>query len=60
MSILTPSERKLLSETAWKVRENAKVRGKTRVGCAAIGNDDIVYSGCNIDSASARMTFTQR
>jgi cytidine deaminase len=49
MAVLNITERHLLSETAWKVRNNARIRGTTQVGCAAIGSDDVIYAGCNIE-----------
>jgi cytidine deaminase len=49
MASLANSVHQSLSEAAWRVREHARVRGNTRVGCAAIGSDEIIYSGCNIE-----------
>ena len=37
-----------LSNTAWKFSENARVLGKTRVGCAVLSNGEI-FGGCNIE-----------
>lgn len=37
-----------LSQHAWKTRENADAR-KTKVGCALLGSDGKVYTGCNIE-----------
>jgi cytidine deaminase len=38
-----------LAEAAWEVRKNAHVIGTTTVGCAAIGSDGQIYSGCNVE-----------
>jgi cytidine deaminase len=40
---------KMLSEEAWKVRENARIIGKTKVGAAAITKKNNIYVGCNIE-----------
>lgn len=40
---------KELSYIAWKVRENAFLIGKTKVGAALLGEDKIIYSGCNVE-----------
>ena len=37
-----------LSALAWATRTNAVVR-KTKVGCAIVGIDNKLYSGCNIE-----------
>lgn len=37
-----------LSQLAWKARENAQAR-KTKVGCALLGMNGMVYYGCNIE-----------
>jgi cytidine deaminase len=38
-----------LAEAAWQVRENARVVGRTKVGCAILGRDGRVFSGCNVE-----------
>lgn len=38
-----------LSTSAWEARENARVHGPTRVGCAALTGDDAIYPGCNVE-----------
>lgn len=38
-----------LSEMAWKARDNARILGKTRVGCALLTTDGKYYSGCNVE-----------
>ena len=37
-----------LSSVAWKFSENARVLGKTRVGCAVLSGKEI-FGGCNIE-----------
>lgn len=49
MGDLDPEQHKKLSEAAWAVRENARIYGPTRVGCAALADDGLVYVGCNIE-----------
>lgn len=49
MSPLDADHLMLLSETAWKAREHARVYGPTRVGCAALASNGQVFSGCNIE-----------
>jgi cytidine deaminase len=38
-----------LSVAAWAARENAKLYGKTKVGCAVLSQQENVYAGCNIE-----------
>lgn len=38
-----------LSDIAWAVRENARILGKTRVGCACVTMNNRYFSGCNIE-----------
>lgn len=49
MGDLDPEQHKTLSEAAWRVRDNARIYGSTRVGCAALADDGLVYVGCNIE-----------
>ena len=37
-----------LSDIAWKYRENSRVLGKTKVGCAVLSGKEI-FGGCNIE-----------
>ena len=39
---------KQLSVTAWKFSKNARVLGKTKVGCAVLSGKEI-FGGCNIE-----------
>lgn len=34
---------------AWKVRENARVLGKTKVGCAVLSAEGNIVTGCNVE-----------
>ena len=38
-----------LSQAAWKVRDNAFLIGKTKVGAALYSSNGNVYAGCNIE-----------
>lgn len=38
-----------LSGLAWKARENSRILGKTKVGCALLSGNGNYYSGCNIE-----------
>jgi len=38
-----------LSTLAWKARNNARLIGKTAVGCAVLSKEHHFYSGCNIE-----------
>ena len=38
-----------LSKAAWKVRENAFVLGKTKVGAAVFSENGNIYVGCNVE-----------
>ena len=38
-----------LSELAWRARGNARLIGKTKVGCAVLSKERNFYSGCNIE-----------
>lgn len=49
MTILNAQQLKLMSEAAWRARENAKVYGPTRVGCATLASNGHIFSGCNIE-----------
>ena len=46
-----PSEPDLeeLARMAWEIRESAYVIGPTKVGCAVLGVNGKVYSGCNVE-----------
>jgi cytidine deaminase len=39
----------VLAKAAWSVRDNARVLGKTRVGCAARSSNGEVWVGCNVE-----------
>lgn len=51
MALPTHIQSKLqeLSAIAWDVREKAYIIGKTKVGCAILAEDGIVYAGCNVE-----------
>jgi len=38
-----------IAEVAWKIRDNAFIFGKTKVGAAAIGSNGKTYLGCNVE-----------
>jgi cytidine deaminase len=38
-----------LSRAAWEVRMQAHVIGPTKVGCAVLGRDGQIYTGCNVE-----------
>ena len=38
-----------LSQAAWEVRNYSHVIGPTRVGCAVLGTDGKIYTGCNVE-----------
>lgn len=38
-----------LIKQAWKVRENAFILGKTKVGAALISENGNIYCGCNVE-----------
>jgi cytidine deaminase len=38
-----------LGEAAWRVRENARVHGPTRVGAAVLTAGGEIYVGCNVE-----------
>lgn len=38
-----------LSESAWNVRENASVLGTTKVGCALLTDEGLIFAGCNVE-----------
>lgn len=38
-----------LSKSAWKVRENASIIGKTKVGAAVLDDQKHIHLGCNIE-----------
>jgi cytidine deaminase len=40
---------KALAAAAWEVRNNAHVIGPTKVGCALLGADGQIYTGCNVE-----------
>ena len=49
MNAISEDERKTLSEAAWSVRGNARLHGRTPVGCAVLSDDGQVFAGCNIE-----------
>jgi cytidine deaminase len=49
MTSLDLEQRRALSSAAWKARGRARIHGPTRVGCAALGSDGLIFSGCNIE-----------
>jgi cytidine deaminase len=38
-----------LAGKAWKVRENSHTFGGTKVGCALLSNDGLIFTGCNVE-----------
>ena len=38
-----------LAGAAWRIRENAYVLGKTKVGCAILSSDGRIFEGCNVE-----------
>lgn len=38
-----------LAEVAWRARENARILGKTKVGCAVLESDGRLFAGCNVE-----------
>lgn len=40
---------RVLGDAAWKVRENARVHGPTRVGAAVLTSSGDLYVGCNVE-----------
>ena len=38
-----------LAAVAWRIRENAYVLGKTKVGCAVLSDNGRVFEGCNVE-----------
>jgi cytidine deaminase len=40
---------KILSYSAWTVRENAFILGKTKVGAAVLSENNKIYVGCNVE-----------
>lgn len=38
-----------LAKQAWRVRDNARLYGKTKVGAAALSSGGCFYVGCNIE-----------
>lgn len=40
---------KELAKTAWAARESAYSRGGTKVGCAVITAEGLIFSGCNVE-----------
>ncbi|MFG2377288.1 cytidine deaminase family protein [Streptomyces sp. NPDC048504] len=49
MSNISAEILQALSREAWAARNNARVHGPTRVGCAALSEDGQIFSGCNIE-----------
>lgn len=43
------NNRSKLTESAWRVRENAHILGKTKVGAAALSMQGNIFTGCNIE-----------
>ncbi len=39
----------LLGEAAWRVREQARILGKTKVGAAVLAGDSRIHVGCNVE-----------
>ena len=48
-SLIKNIDWKSLSKEAWRVRENAEILGKTKVGSALFSKEGNIYSGCNIE-----------
>lgn len=46
---VTISEWNALSAGAWMVREQARVIGPTRVGCAVLDDEGMFHAGCNVE-----------
>jgi cytidine deaminase len=46
---ITKNQLSALSKAAWKVRENAYILGKTKVGAAAMSADGTIFVGCNVE-----------
>lgn len=38
-----------LAQAAWRVRENAHIFGRTKVGAAALSADGEIFVGCNVE-----------
>lgn len=38
-----------LAEAAWNIRTHAYIFGNTKVGCAVLGSNGQIYTGCNIE-----------
>jgi cytidine deaminase len=38
-----------LASAAWRIRENAYVLGKTKVGCAVLSSRGTIFEGCNVE-----------
>lgn len=38
-----------LARRAWEVRSNARILGRTAVGCVVLGASGKLYAGCNIE-----------
>lgn len=47
--IVAEAQLRMLTEAAWKVRENAYILGKTKVGAAAMSSSGSIFVGCNIE-----------
>ncbi len=38
-----------MADEAWRVRDNARILGKTAVGCAVASPDGRIWTGCNVE-----------
>jgi cytidine deaminase len=38
-----------LEQNAWTARNNARIHGRTKVGCAVLDEHDQVFVGCNVE-----------
>ena len=38
-----------LGRAAWAVRDKARVIGPTKVGCAVMSREGVVWTGCNVE-----------